>query len=100
MSSAPIRLRISYESEGFPSSCSVTNGYRELNTAWNELLWAAITVGRPCRQYVFKHGLASRYEAMFRLSLTRMALEQSGTHANRLRRTSAAKTLDPTEKGA
>ncbi len=37
---------------------------------------------------------------MFRLSLVRMALEQSGPGATRLRRTSAFKGLDPTEKGA
>lgn len=40
------------------------------------------------------------YEALFRWSLVRMALEQSGPTGYRLRRTTAAKTLDPTEKGA
>ena len=40
------------------------------------------------------------YEALFRWSLVRMALEQSGPTAHRLRRTTAAKTLDPSEKGA
>jgi len=56
-------------------------------------------VGRPNRQYVFKHGQASVYEALFRLSLVRMALHQRPA-GRRLRRTEAAKTLDPTEKGA
>jgi hypothetical protein len=37
---------------------------------------------------------------MFRLSLVRMALEQHGPGAMRLRRTSAFEGLDPTEKGA
>lgn len=40
------------------------------------------------------------YEALFRLSLVRMALEQSGPRAWRLNRTETAKTLDPSEKGA
>ena len=40
------------------------------------------------------------YEAVFRWSLVRMALEQNGPRASRLRRTTAARTLDPTEKGA
>jgi hypothetical protein len=40
------------------------------------------------------------YEALFRWSLVRMALEQSGPTGYRLRRTTAAKTLDPSEKGA
>lgn len=39
------------------------------------------------------------YEALFRLSLVRMALQQRPA-GNRLRRTKAAKTLDPSEKGA
>jgi hypothetical protein len=97
---SPQPLRIDYESEGFPVGSPVSNGSAVLQTNWNELLWAALTVGRPNRQYVFRHGTASMYEAIFRLSLVRMALEQSGTNANRIRRTNAAKTLDPSEKGA
>src|SRR5713101_4439902 len=93
-------LRIDYESEGFGPSVAVPNGSGVLQVSWHDLLWAALTVGRPNRQYVFRHGLASQYEALFRLSLMRMALEQSGKHAYRLRRTQAARTLDPSEKGA
>jgi len=93
-------LKIDYESEGFPASCGIPNGYAQLDTSWDELLWAAVTVGRPNRQYVFQHGDSSAYEALFRWSLTRMALEQRGPTAYRLRRTEAARTLDPTEKGA
>ncbi|MDQ1238724.1 MAG: hypothetical protein QG577_909 [Thermodesulfobacteriota bacterium] len=93
-------LLIDYESEGFPASSPVANGSNILQTNWNELLWAAVTVGRPNRQYVFRHGASSMYEAIFRWSLVRMTLEQRGPNANRLRRTNAAKTLDPSEKGA
>jgi len=93
-------LRIDYSSDGFPSAGPVANGSATLGTTWNELLWAALTVGRPNRQYVFRHGPASAYEGLFRLSLVRMALEQSGPTATRLRRTAAARTLDPSEKGA
>lgn len=96
----PQLLRIDYESEGFPSGGSVSNGIGILDTSWGELLWAALTVGRPNRMYVFRYGAASMYEALFRLSLVRMALEQSGPRAFRLRRTEAVKTLDPSEKGA
>ena len=74
------------------------NGHHTLTTSWDDLIWAAVTVGRPNRNYVFRHGTASAYEALFRLSLVRMALEQSWSQ--RLRRTAAARTLDPTEKGA
>jgi len=93
-------LEIAYTSDGFQSGAPVANGSSVLTTNWNDLLWAAITVGRPNRQYVFKHGTASQYEALFRLSLVRMALEQRRPTARRLRRTTAARTLDPSEKGA
>jgi hypothetical protein len=39
------------------------------------------------------------YEALFRLSLVRMALEQSGPTAYRLRRTNLARTLDRPKRG-
>ena len=92
-------LKIPYETETFPPG-TVANGTAELPVTWDDILWAAVTVGRPNRQYVFRHGVASMYEALFRWSLVRMALEQSGPRASRLRRTMAARTLDPSEKGA
>jgi len=91
-------LEIDYTSEGFPSGSPVTNGDAVLSTTWDELLWAAVTVGRPNRQYVFRYGNASMYEAVFRWSLVRMALEQRTQ--DYLCRTDAARTLDPSEKGA
>ncbi len=93
-------LTIDYESAGFPKGAPVANGHGTLAVTWDDLLWAAITVGRPNRHYVFKYGRASRYEALFRWSMMRMALEQSGPRARRLRRTELARRLDPTEKGA
>lgn len=93
-------LKIDYESRGFGPGVSIPDGSGELDTSWNELLRAALTVGRPNRQYVFRHGTPSLYEALFRLSLVRMALEQTGPRGRRLHRTQAARTLDPSEKGA
>lgn len=93
-------LHIDYESDGFAVGGLVANGMATLNTSWDDLLWAAVTVGRPNRQYVFRHGRASMYEALFRWSLVRMSLEQTAPTATRLRRTAAARTLDPSEKGA
>lgn len=92
-------LRIRYETEGFPVG-TIANGIHELDFEWDDLLWAAITVGRPNRQFVFRHGNASAYEALFRLSMVRMALEQKRRVPSRLFRTDAFKTLDPSEKGA
>jgi len=91
---------IHFDSEGFPSPGPVSNGPAVLSVNWDDLLWAAITVGRPSRHFVFQHGVASLYEALFRASALRMTLEQGSPTAGRLRRTAVAKSLDPSEKGA
>jgi hypothetical protein len=88
-------LRIEYQSQAFPSSYSFRSG--TLATSWDELLWAAITIGRPSAYHVFRHGPASFHEAIFRLTLVRMAVEQD--QYGSLRRTDAYAALDPTEKG-
>jgi len=94
------QIEIDYVSENFPRGSRIADGHAILTTSWDEILWAALTVGRPNRYYVFRHGDASMFEAIFRLSLIHMALEQHGPHPYRLRRTAAASTLDPSEKGA
>lgn len=88
-------LRIDYESDAFPGSYGLHSG--TLETSWSELLWAAITIGRPSAYHLFKYGPSSFHEAIFRISLIRMAVEQDMYGA--LRRTDAYKALDPTEKG-
>ena len=90
-------LRIEYTSHAFPGG--VIAGSGELQTSWDELLWAAVTVGRPNTAHVFQHSHASYYEAVFRMSLVRMALEQQ-PFSGPLHRTEAFRSLDPTEKGA
>jgi hypothetical protein len=95
-----IMLEIDCESEGFPNGGPLPNGSDVLSVSWDDLLWAAVTVGRPNRSYVFRNGNSSLYEALFRISAVRMSLEQIGPSARRLRRIAAAKSLDPSEKGA
>lgn len=90
-------LIIPYESEAFPPPSVVGSG--TLSFVWGDLLWAALTIGRPNTAYVFRYGYASIHEALFRLSLIRMALEQVAG-STRLHRTEAFRALDPTEKGA
>ena len=51
-------LRISYHSQSFPTVYSVPR-VGTLETSWDELLWAAITIGRPSTYCVFRHGPAS-----------------------------------------
>lgn len=75
--------------------------FDSINAIWEDILWAAITVGRPNIHYVFQYGQPSLYEALFRISMVRMALEQARpSAAHTIRRTGAFKGLDPTEKGA
>jgi hypothetical protein len=88
-------LRIDYRSLAFPASYTFSFG--TLSTSWDELLWAAMTLGRPSTYHVFRHGHASFHEAIFRLALIRMAVEQDWN--GYLRRTDAFAALDPTEKG-
>ena len=90
-------LRIPYTSQDFPSGTIADWG--DLQTKWCDLLWAALTVGRPNRAYVFAHGDASFYEGLFRQSLVMMALEKRPC-SRLLYRTDAFRSLDPTEKGA
>jgi hypothetical protein len=92
-------LRIPFQSEYFPPG-STANGFNDLSVSWDDVLWAAVTVGRRNTYYVFRYASSSIYEALFRWSLTRMALEQSSPTVYRLQMTEAAKNLDPTEKGA
>jgi hypothetical protein len=93
-------MNIEFISEGFPAPGPVANGVDNLTVSWDDLLWAAVTVGRPSRHFVFRYGNASMYEALFRTSALRMTVEQSRPSGKRLRRTDAAKSLDPSEKGA
>jgi hypothetical protein len=94
-------LNIPFESQDFPQAYSLGN-IGVLNTNWDDILWSALTVGRPNRAYVFQHSSASFYEAVFRCSLVKMAVRQNNPNSLRsfLYRTSAFRTLDPSEKGA
>jgi hypothetical protein len=93
-------LEIPYESELFAKSSPVQNGVNNLPVTWDDLLWAAITVGRPGWHFVLRHGQSSLFEALFRASALRLAVEQISPGSKRLRRTAATKHLDPSEKGA
>ena len=91
-------LTVPYQSEGFPlNTVKLGNTKRDISVTWDALLWSAMTVGRPKRYYVIRHGESSIYELMFRYSLIKMALENGPSLI--LRRTDTAKSLDPTEKG-
>ena len=92
-------ILIPYESVRFPDGCPCSSPDSMLHVTWNDILWAALTIGRPSLSHVFKHGKSAVNEAFFRLSLVRMAIE-CGNSDHHLHRTRAFDALDPTEKGA
>ena len=51
-----------YTSRDFPGQMVAPRGYLEAD--WGDLLWAALTVGRPNTAYVLAHGEASYHEAL------------------------------------
>lgn len=76
------------------------SGRGELPVTWDDILWSAVTIGRPKSYCMFEHGESAIYEAIFRWSLVNMALENSEfAYPARINLTSSAKSLDPTEKG-
>jgi hypothetical protein len=92
-------LFLDYENEDFPTAV-LPNAQRRLNVTWDDILWSAVTVGRPDVFHVFRHQTASAFEAIFRWSMVRMALQQRGPGAWRVIRTNLFKQMDPTEKAA
>jgi len=90
------KLKTHYRSEKFKHSLGI-NGSNFLEISWHEILWSALTVGRPNLFSVFAHGPSSFHEAVFRLSLIRLAV--SGNLADNLQKTQVFHNLDPTEKG-
>jgi hypothetical protein len=92
-------LKILCESVAFPAVV-LPNAKVDVSVTWNDLLSAALTVGRPNRLLPPSVGSPAWYEGIFRISLVRMSIEQRGATGVRFRRTQTAKTLDPTEKGS
>ena len=66
--------------------------------AWNELIWAAITVGRRELDHVVRHGTHSFYEIAYRCALLWANLCE--LNDGRLKRSAAYDGLDPFEKSA
>ena len=73
------------------------NGDGEIATTRDELLHAAITVGRRSWRDVLAHGRYSVFEICYRAAMLLANLEQS---QGQLRKSSAYRHLDPSEKAA
>ena len=69
----------------------------QIPVSWAEVVHAAITVGRANRDAVFRHGLYSTYEMLYRASMIYANLR---ARRERITATSAFRALDPSEKSA
>lgn len=89
---------IPYTAQNFrPYWGPALTGTHSLATTWEELVWSAITVGKPGLAELFSHGWYSLSDAIVRTHTIYANLRQ--THS-RLEKSSLYDSLDPTEKGA
>jgi hypothetical protein len=77
---------------------SVPNGSTDLNAAWSELVWAAITVGKRDLFDVVRHGPYSFFEIAYRSAILFANLRQRGD--GYLERSAVYEGQDPSEKAA
>jgi hypothetical protein len=90
---------LSYVSVGFPNHLGPQlSGAHLLRFSWADLVRCAIKVGRPSWYHVFRHGLPSLHEALYRRHIVYANLTEDG-HGG-VRRSNAYNWLDPSEKGA
>jgi hypothetical protein len=91
---------LKYHSSDFPKSFS--NDFRDANTipdvSWDELVWAAITVGKPEFDHLLKFGILSCYEMLMRIYMLQVNFMESA--AGKFEHTPVYNSLDPSEKNA
>ena len=91
--------KLNYKACGFPANLGrCLRGSHSLDVTWEELIRAAITVGRKNCAEVFQHGYHSKLEIIYRLAILMANLKDSDQ--NELTKTDAYKGLDPSEKSA
>jgi len=91
-------MKIKYKSIQFPLHLGADfQGPNELEFTYQELLWAAISVGKKSYAEIIKHGLYSNFEIIYRVAIILANLRLNGQY---LVKSSSFKNLDPSEKGA
>ncbi len=90
---------ITYTAQGFPIAYGgALAGTFPLSVSWEEIIWAAISVGKAQLAHMTQYGVFSAFEFMYRAAIIYANLVE--TSSGRLRRSSAYDGLDPSEKGA
>jgi len=91
-------LLLPYDALNFPSSApSALHGPGNLGVSWRDLVWAAITVGKPGASHLFMHGWHSISDLLVRTHTVFASLRATGSW---LARSTLYDSADPTEKGA
>lgn len=90
-------MTLKLEARGFGPEYQHMNGDMDIATTWDELLHAAITVGRRGLRDVLAHGRYSTFEMHYRAAMLLANLQQS---QGQLRKSDAYRHLDPSEKAA
>ena len=90
--------RIQYHATNFPPRYGAAlSGTHNLTVTWAELVWAAITFGKPGLAHLLSHGMHSISDMIVRSHTVYANLHQTGLH---LEKSALYEDLDPTEKGA
>jgi hypothetical protein len=91
-------LAIPYIATGFPrTAASSLRGAHTLRVTWYDLIWAAVTVGKPGVGYLFAHGWHSISDIIVRTHTIYATLRES---EDRFRRSTLYKAQDPSEKSS
>lgn len=100
--SAPIvshlTVRIPYTASNFPTTLPANlSGSHTLTTSWMDLVWSAITTGKPGASHLLTHRWHSLADSVVRSYTIYANLRQLGQYIGR---SSLYESLDPTEKSA
>ena len=91
-------LRIPYQATNFGHHWgSALAGNKTLEITWEEVVWSAITMGKPGATFLFGHGWHSASDLVVRAHTVFANLQQTSWY---LTKSSLYNSLDPTEKGA
>lgn len=90
--------KIKYSARSFPKSYGKKlSGDHSLKIKWEELVWSAITVGKPSFSSIFGHGHHSASDLIVRVHTVYANLMQ---HSGLIEKSSLYMSLDPSEKSA
>lgn len=90
--------QIPVDIRNFPNASGVQNGNRHIDISWQELIWAALSVGKGSLAHMQQHGQYSKFEMTYRAAVIYSNLLESG--AGFFDRTLVYNGLDPSEKSA